>query len=95
MKNEIKLSEVSSLALSPTGESIEQDMKDEGYEIFINKKEYAKLTKKSIRSIDNYISQGYGCADYIKDEESGNNAPILFYRRVVAKYLSEQTKKMG
>jgi len=95
MKSNIELSEVTCLVLSPLGESLEKDMRDEGYGILFSKKKYALLTDKSIRSIDNYIAIGYGCADYIKTEQGGKNTPVLFYRRVVAKYLSEQIHKMA
>lgn len=89
MKNNIHLSKVASIALSPLGETIDKELKESGYGVFMTKKDYAKVIEKNIRTVDNYVAKGYGCPDYIK-LTNAKNAPVLFYRRLISKFLSEQ-----
>ena len=89
MKSDIKLSKVASLALSPLGETIDKELKEEGYGMFLTNQEHAKLIDKKIRTVDNYISKGHGCPDYVK-LTNAKNAPVLFCRRLISKFLSEQ-----
>ncbi len=68
------------------------DLRSAGYELNVNKKEYAEIARCSISAVDNYIKKGYGIPSYKKIGHQ-RNARVLFSLRDVAEYLAAQTVK--
>ncbi len=75
--------------LSPEAQLIFQDLREDGFSMLINKSDYAKIIKKSISSVDNYIRDGHGLPNYSKPGGK-KNSPVLFNLRDVAKYLASE-----
>jgi len=68
-----------------------EELKSQGYSLFISKKQYAEITQSSISSIDNYMAKGYGIPEYKKLGEA-KNAKVLFNLIDVANYLAQTVK---
>jgi predicted transcriptional regulator len=77
---------------SPEAQIIFDDLRADGYGLFVSKKEYAKIVGCSTSAVDNYISQGFGIPDYRKIGHQ-RNARVMFALRDVAEYLAKQTIK--
>jgi predicted DNA-binding transcriptional regulator AlpA len=68
-----------------------EELKSQGYPLFISKKQYAEITQASLSSIDNYMAKGYGVPEYKKLGEA-KNAKVLFNLIDVANYLAQTVK---
>ena len=68
-----------------------EQLKADGYSLFISKKEYAEIIGCSVSAVDNYIKQGYGIPDFKKIGDA-KNARVLFNLIDVVNYLSATQK---
>lgn len=68
------------------------ELKEEGYQLFVSKKEYADIVNCCISTVDNQIKLGYGLPNY-KKMGSAKNAKVMFSLLDVANYLASQTVK--
>lgn len=64
------------------------ELKAEGYPLFITKKQYAEITQVSLSAVDNYMANGYGIPNYKKMGNS-KNSKVLFNLIDVANYLAQ------
>ena len=91
MESNIKLSKkVQELLLDEEAIAYYSELKMEGYELFISKKEYSKIAVCSIATVDKYIKKGYGIPNY-KKMGPAKNARVLFSLIDVANYFASQT----
>ena len=67
------------------------ELKAQGFSLFIGKREYAKITHSSLSAVDNYIKKGYGIPDYKKMGDA-KNSKVLFNLIDVANYLAQTVK---
>ncbi|MEA2091245.1 MAG: hypothetical protein U9O83_02635 [Campylobacterota bacterium] len=75
---------------TPEAQTIFDDLRAEGYNMNISKKQYAVIANCSVSAVDNYISKGYGVPSYKKIGQA-RNARVLFSLRDTAEYLASQT----
>ena len=78
--------------MSEESKFIYDELKYEGYPLFINKRQYANIIGCSLSSVDHYIKQGTNLPDY-KKLGTSKNAKVMFNLRDVAEYLAAQTVK--
>ena len=71
---------------------INDQLRADGYPLFINKKQYAEIVGLSIHSIDSYITRGINLPNYKKLGES-KNAKVVFNLKDVAEFLASRTVK--
>ena len=75
---------------TPTAQNIYEELKEAGYKVNVNKKQYAEIIGCSVSAVDHYIAKGYGIPSYKKIGHQ-RNARVLFSLRDVAEYLASQT----
>ena len=80
------------LALATEAQIIYDELKADGYNSQVTKKEYAEIVRCSVSAVDKYIAGGYGIPDYKKIGHQ-KNARVLFALRDVATYLVSQNVK--
>lgn len=91
METRINLSiEAQKLLLDDEASAYYSELKMQGYDLFISKKDYAKIAGCSVSTVDNYIKKGYGIPNY-KKIGSAKNAKVLFSLIDVANYFASQT----
>ncbi len=65
-------------------------LRADGYPLFINKKQYAEIVGLSVHSIDSYITRGINLPNYKKLGEA-KNAKVVFNLKDVAEFLASRT----
>ena len=75
--------------LDPEAQRIYNELRME-YGIHATKKEYAKIIKSSLSTVDHYLSKGYGIPSHIK-LGTKQNSKVLFLVRDIAEFLAERT----
>ncbi len=75
---------------TPTAQTIFDDLRADGFNTQITKRDYADINACSISTVDHYMAKGYGLPPYRKVGGS-RNAKVLFSLRDVAEYLAAQT----
>lgn len=65
-------------------------LKADGYPLFIDKRQYAQILGCSLSSIDNYIKQGTNLPNY-KKLGTAKNAKVVFNLRDVSEFIAAQT----
>ena len=65
-------------------------LRADGYPLFINKKQYAEIVGLSVHSIDSYITREINLPNYKKLGEA-KNAKVVFNLKDVAEFLASRT----
>lgn len=75
---------------SKEAQEIFDDLRADGFDMQITKRDYSNIAQCSISTVDHYMAKGYGLPPYRK---IGNkrNAKVLFSLRDVSEFLASQT----
>ena len=78
--------------MSEEAQFIYDELRKEGFSLFIKKHQYAKIQGCSVSTVDNRLKAGFGLPNYKRMNDS-KNGMILFNLRDVAEFIAGRTVK--